>query len=253
MTSPEKKVIVKSVMIGFQMLFLCSTVMIYMRNMMKYASIAAILAVSLSVSFVSCKKEEQSTPSRVSVTGTPIVGSALTFKSDGSNVTKYSWDFGDSTTSDQASPSHTYAKPGNYDVLLMLNGKPSTVSWMRVTIHKDPVHTKKIGSMWRWTHQKHDVRTGLDSIGNDTSFSVTCYDALRIAIDESKDTFAYNDDASIDTVLVFGRKAHGVPYDQPDTIHSITFYATRDSIIYTITPGYMNVKMGKTTTFRTRK
>ncbi len=38
-----------------------------------------------------------------------------------SGSTSYSWNFGDSTTSNQASPFHTYATPGTYTVTLRLN------------------------------------------------------------------------------------------------------------------------------------
>lgn len=34
------------------------------------------------------------------------------------SVTKYAWDFGDGQTSDQRSPSHTYARPGTYQATL---------------------------------------------------------------------------------------------------------------------------------------
>jgi len=38
---------------------------------------------------------------------------------DGDNLT-YHWDFGDGSTSKEASPSHTYIEPGNYDVRLIV-------------------------------------------------------------------------------------------------------------------------------------
>jgi len=41
-------------------------------------------------------------------------------QSSGGSVTSYHWDFGDGTTSDRANPSHSYAKPGNYTVSLVV-------------------------------------------------------------------------------------------------------------------------------------
>jgi PKD repeat protein len=221
--------------------------------MMKYASVVAALALISSVSIVSCKKDEQSHPSKISYTGVPITGNSLSFRSDGTGVTKYFWDFGDSTTSDQANPTHAYAKPGKYDVLLMLNGNPSTVSWTHVSVCKDPIHTKKIGSAWRWTHKERDIRTGVDAVYNDTTFSVTFIDPISISIDGGAGKFSYEQDKSIDTVLVFERIAAGASHDMPDTTHTITFYATKDSIIYDIFQGYSNINVGRTTTYRTKK
>lgn len=221
--------------------------------MKKYASVVAAFALISSVSVMSCKKEEQSQPSNITYTGVPITGNALSFRSDGSGVSKYFWDFGDSTTSDQANPTHAYAKSGKYDVLLMLNGNPSTVSWTHITVSKDPVYTKKIGSAWRWTHKERDSHTGFDIIYSDTTFSVTYVDPINISIDNGAGKFSYEEKKSIDTVLIFERIAPGATHDMPDTTHTITFYAKQDSIIYTIFQGYSTVNVGNTTTFRTKK
>lgn len=49
------------------------------------------------------------------------VGSTYTFTAQGvQNVTTYFWDFGDGNTSNATSPSHTYANPGNYTVILVV-------------------------------------------------------------------------------------------------------------------------------------
>ncbi len=44
----------------------------------------------------------------------------------GSNLTSYLWEFGDSTTSTQQYPSHTYAQPGQYYVCLTVSGPDCT-------------------------------------------------------------------------------------------------------------------------------
>ncbi len=85
---------------------------------------------SFSVIFTSCKKDPK-----------PIVGEALfTYVVDGYTVTftntstvegTYAWDFGDSNTSTDKNPVHTYAGKGNYTVGLTVtdaNGDPHSIS-----------------------------------------------------------------------------------------------------------------------------
>jgi len=43
----------------------------------------------------------------------------ISFTNSSTNATSYLWDFGDNTTSNQASPSHTYTAPGTYTVTLI--------------------------------------------------------------------------------------------------------------------------------------
>ena len=46
----------------------------------------------------------------------------ITFTNNSTNATSYSWNFGDSTTSSETSPSHQYASPGSYTVILTATG-----------------------------------------------------------------------------------------------------------------------------------
>lgn len=50
------------------------------------------------------------------------VGVPVTFTSNSLNATGYLWDFGDSNTSTEQNPTHTYASPGVYTVTLIVNG-----------------------------------------------------------------------------------------------------------------------------------
>ncbi|MEO6818135.1 MAG: PKD domain-containing protein [Ginsengibacter sp.] len=55
----------------------------------------------------------------------------ITFTNQSISATSYKWDFGDNTTSDQNEPSHAYATPGFYRVILTanrVNGPTSTCS-----------------------------------------------------------------------------------------------------------------------------
>ena len=67
---------------------------------------AEVITISLDKVTVSICDEDASVTFSPNVRGTtPIV---------------YSWDFGDGNTSDEASPSHTYAEPGTYSVVLVV-------------------------------------------------------------------------------------------------------------------------------------
>ncbi len=54
---------------------------------------------------------------------TAATGTTVQFNSGGSagNITSYTWDFGDGTTSTDVNPTHTYTQPGQYTVLLVVS------------------------------------------------------------------------------------------------------------------------------------
>jgi len=61
------------------------------------------------------------------MSGTAPFTTTFTDTSTGS-PTSWAWDFGDSGTSDQQNPTHTYVSPGNYHVTLSINGGLSNVT-----------------------------------------------------------------------------------------------------------------------------
>ncbi len=90
-----------------------------------------------SLSFTKGTSEVSLTPSNVvnfkdisltyvpSVPSAPVAGFSFTkdglsvnFTNSSTDATSYSWDFGDSNSSTEASPSHTYTTAGTYDVVL---------------------------------------------------------------------------------------------------------------------------------------
>jgi hypothetical protein len=68
----------------------------------------------------SCKKD---TPAPTADFEFVVDGYEVTFTSEVTNVTSYSWDFGDDQTSTDANPVHTYAVSGTYTVILTVKGE----------------------------------------------------------------------------------------------------------------------------------
>jgi PKD repeat protein len=76
-----------------------------------------------------CDGAGTSTPITVTVLSTPVAsatytvnGNVVTFTNTTTNGTSYSWDFGDQSTSIDASPVHTFASNGTYTVVLIATG-----------------------------------------------------------------------------------------------------------------------------------
>lgn len=63
----------------------------------------------------------------------------LTFNSSGSAILSYNWDFGDASTSNQLSPSHTYAADGSYLVTLLLDYGSNCYDSVKRTVFVKPV------------------------------------------------------------------------------------------------------------------
>ncbi len=81
--------------------------------------LTGLLALS---ALVSCKKDDTVSEPTAEFT-TEVDELTVRFKSTSSNATAYAWDFGDNTpVSTEASPTHTYASKGTYQVLLTVTG-----------------------------------------------------------------------------------------------------------------------------------
>ena len=79
---------------------------------------------------------------------------------DGDKLT-YSWDFGDGETSDAASPAHTYAEEGTYNVYLTVSdGKAESTAQQDVTVNQAAKCTPQNKSMYfastanKWTFEE---------------------------------------------------------------------------------------------------
>ncbi len=63
----------------------------------------------------------------------------LTVNTSGSAILSYNWDFGDASSSNQQSPSHTYATNGNYLVALVLDYGSNCFDSIKHTISVNPI------------------------------------------------------------------------------------------------------------------
>ena len=127
-------------------------------------------------------------------TGYRIVGDTLTFHSNASSVTTYSWDFGDGSTSGGATPGHVYAAEGTYTVRLVLNGDSAYRASKTVKISTDPVYTSSMGGVRLWHHYLV-LGAPFDSTIHypDTSFAVNIIDPLTVSV--LGDTLNYSNTA----------------------------------------------------------
>ena len=88
-----------------------------------------VLFATIGLFFVACEKEEVITPT-ASFTY-EADGLTVTFTDNSTNATSYAWDFGDSNTSTEKNPVHTYADYGTFNVVLTVtsaSGKTATKS-----------------------------------------------------------------------------------------------------------------------------
>lgn len=70
-------------------------------------------------------------------------GAEITFSNLSTGQNTYTWHFGDGNTSNEQSPTHTYAEPGVYEVLLMSNGNSACTfndtAFLYVEVHEQPL------------------------------------------------------------------------------------------------------------------
>jgi len=76
------------------------------------------------------------------------IGTALDFDGSASTGVSYLWDFGDGTTADTPTASHTYTHPGNYTAVLQVTGEDGSKQsdQVRVTAHRPIADTPAVWS-----------------------------------------------------------------------------------------------------------
>lgn len=92
----------------------------------------AMMAFGLSLVFTACDKDDDEDDTPAAITGEALFsfvadGKTVTFtnESDVSGVVSYAWDFGDSNTSTEKDPVHTYELKGDYNVTLTVTDAQS--------------------------------------------------------------------------------------------------------------------------------
>jgi len=70
---------------------------------------------------------------------TARIAEVITFVNTSQNVTSYEWDFGDSTSSTEENPTHSYSDTGSFTITLTAHGALGSKSVSKSTIIGDPV------------------------------------------------------------------------------------------------------------------
>ncbi len=134
------------------------------------------------------------------------------------NMTNWSWDFGDGSTSTSRNPSHTYAQPGNYTVRLTVNGPGGSNSCTQVscvTVNEQPPEIDQYTKLLLHGSGEQNGQVFTDATGKHTPSSVNsvrtstaqskfgassiCFNNSRITYPDSSDWyFSGNQDFTVD-------------------------------------------------------
>lgn len=110
----------------------------------QFLSLAMIFACMTVI--LSCKKSSPSTvpTAAFSYSGAGLAPSTVQFTNNSTVSADYLWDFGDNTTSHQASPSHVYTKGGIYTVTLTVSKDGATSKATKTVNIQSPTSVKII-------------------------------------------------------------------------------------------------------------
>lgn len=163
-------------------------------------SIKFMLFLAISCIVVSCDDEEPP----VTPTAEPISSfqfeisetdwRVVTFSNFSANATSYTWDFGDSNTSTEENPTHTYAAGGTYDVLLTASdGSASKTSTKTLTI-SDPNEaikdlTGEVSKTWKLYREGVCMSVGPDAENAAQWWEGLSNDGTRPCLYEQEFTF----------------------------------------------------------------
>ncbi|MFT4664372.1 MAG: PKD repeat protein [Polaribacter sp.] len=128
-------------------------------------------------------------------------GFDVAFSNTSTSATSYSWDFGDGGSSTDASPSHTYAAEGNYEVTLTAMGaggddtETKTVSINSVT-YSPAVLSNAAGKIWK-LDGANSYYVGEGAGGNNYWPGVNEADVVTRAC-QFDDEFIFSDDGTLE-------------------------------------------------------
>lgn len=135
--------------------------------MKKTNLIILIVAVIAIVNISSCKKES-SAPVPFVLYNINVDGSKVTFTNQSKGAAAYKWDFGDGTTSDEASPVHTYPGKGKYVPTLYATSSGGAKAEASTVLHisKSTVIKMDDNTLSDWDTVTHNVVLAGPKSGN---------------------------------------------------------------------------------------
>ncbi|MCC7245916.1 MAG: PKD domain-containing protein, partial [Saprospiraceae bacterium] len=107
-----------------------------MKNFFTYYGMLALLF--LATAITSCKKDKAEVIAGFSFAADAADFKKIVFSNTSQNYNSVSWDFGDSSTSSEVSPTHTYAGAGTYTVKLTATGDEGTDVSTQTVVVQDP-------------------------------------------------------------------------------------------------------------------
>ena len=111
--------------------------------------------IALIALLASCVKQPEATFTASKTT--PITGEEISFTNSSTDAVSYSWDFGDSKTSTEKNPKHTYDKFGTYTVKFIANSKKDKKSDEATTTITVGKNTKeKLTQTWKFNTASSD-------------------------------------------------------------------------------------------------
>ena len=90
-----------------------------------------LIVLTLCCAVVACKKNDVSFSYSPQ---TPRAGQPVTFSNLSSSGEEWEWTFGDGVTSTLKSPTHTFKRPGEYDVTLKVDKKNRWTAYKRIVV-----------------------------------------------------------------------------------------------------------------------
>ncbi|MEN8122360.1 MAG: PKD domain-containing protein [Bacteroidota bacterium] len=162
----------------------------------------SLLLVSFALILSSCGEDPKPEPT-IDFTAT-VVGKVVTFTSTATDVTTYAWTFGDGDVSIEASPEHTYAIGGDYEVTCDVIGEGGTATVTK-TVSVEMTDTDLLagadGKTWKLDAGTDGYAIEIFDLEQDGAIDTTDLPALFLfgvlMEEEYNDVVTFNPDGSV--------------------------------------------------------
>ena len=126
-----------------------------------------IFAIASAINFTSCKKNTEK-PVPFVFYSVAVDGATVTFTNESKGASTYRWDFGDGTSSTDASPTHTYPGKGKYVPTLYATSAGGEKAEASTVLHIAKTSSIKLddNSLKDWDTIVHNVILGGAGAGN---------------------------------------------------------------------------------------